>query len=423
VDGKVQSGEEQSSRAGLASPRNFWVLGTLVVLLLFAGYWFFIRSDYVPVLSNVPPEEAAEVVKVLEAKKIPYRLADNGATILVEKGQADKARLELVGSELPIRGQVGFELFNQSDMGLTEFSQKINFQRALQGELARTILLLDGIRSVRVHLGLAERRLFRDEQTPPKASVTLILAPGASLTESRVSGIQRLVAGAVPDMTPDAVAVLDGSGKIVSTTTVEPEGMDGSSDAILENYRRRVAAAIKSSQPWLRFSVNVTLHLRETSTPPSGAGDNSARRPPVSPRGDPDFVLNVRVTTPAQLDEQVRLEVISAIKSAAEIDASYGDTLVFLVGEPTQLTPSESPVAGTDRVVAKTADVAPEHSAGIFSMPWLLAIGAGLIAILLASVAIIERRRRSRAKEDELESFADQLRNRLTSSGEVPHGG
>ncbi|MBY8825556.1 flagellar basal-body MS-ring/collar protein FliF [Sphingomonas colocasiae] len=421
MDGKVQPGDTPSPRADITAPRTFWIVGALIIGLLVAGYWFFIRNDYAPVLTDIAPEEAAEVVKVLDAKKIPYHLADGGTTILVERGQADKARLELIGSELPIRGQVGFELFNQSDMGLTEFAQKINFQRALQGELARTILLLDGIRSVRVHLGLAENRLFRGEQSPPKASVTLILAPGASLTESRVSGIQRLVAGAVPDMTPEAVAVLDGTGKVVSTDAVDQSGLPGSSDAVLENYRQRVTAAIRTSQPWLRFSVNISLRLRQSSQIPVDTNPATSRA--ISPRGEPDYVVNVRVTTPTQLDEQVRLELISTIKSAAEMDAAYGDSLVFLVGEPALPPVNPSPAARSDRVVAKTANLDPAPSSGMLSMPWLLAIGAGLVAIFLATVVIIERRRRGRAKDDELESFADQLRSRLTGSPEVPHGG
>lgn len=137
-----------SAVASPLSSRRVWVLAGMVCAALFAGYWFFVRATYEPVLTNVAPEDAADIVKVLEDRKLPYRFADNGRTILVPAEQVDKARIELVGSELPMRGQVGFELFNQSDMGLTEFAQKINYQRALQGELARTILLLSGIQSV-----------------------------------------------------------------------------------------------------------------------------------------------------------------------------------------------------------------------------------------------------------------------------------
>jgi flagellar M-ring protein FliF len=393
------------------TPRSFWLLGALIILVLFAGYWLFIRSAFVPILTAIEPEEAAEVVKVLDAKKIPYRLTDNGTTILIEEEQADQARLELIGSELPIRGQVGFELFNQSDMGLTEFAQKINFQRALQGELARTILLLDGIRSVRVHLGLADRRPFRDEQTPPKASVTLILEPGASLTEARVSGIQRLVAGAVPDMTFDSVAVLDGSGKVVSTESMPVGGFVGASDTVLENYRQRVNTAIRTSQPWLRFAAHVSLGRRETGT-----------AVPASPRGDPDYVVNVRITTPSQLDEHVRRDLIRAIKSAADIDGARGDSLIFLVGEPVTPAADPVPVPSSDKVVARTPDVAADRSPTMPGWSWLLMTGLGLGALLFAAILLFERRRRAQPDErDDLESFADRLRQRIASL-EPRHG-
>jgi flagellar M-ring protein FliF len=172
-----------TSGSGWHSGPSLWVIAGLLFVILFAGYWLFIRATYVPLLTNLAPQDAADIVKVLDDRKIPYRLGDEGRTVLVASDKADGARIELVGSELPMRGQVGFELFNQSDMGLTEFAQKINYQRALQGELARTILLMDGIEAVRVHLGLPERGVFRDIQVQPKASVTLILKSGTRLTE------------------------------------------------------------------------------------------------------------------------------------------------------------------------------------------------------------------------------------------------
>ena len=261
----MEPNENSGDRINHSSPfslRRFLLLAAPILLALFAIYWLLIRTTYEPILTEVAPDEAADIVKVLDEKKIDYRLADAGRTILVASGGADQARLELVGSDLPIRGQVGFELFNQSDMGLTEFTQKINYQRALQGELARTIMLLDGIQSVRVHLGLPDRGVFRDEQTRPKASVTLILKPGTSLTESRVSGVQRMVAGAIPDMTPEAVAVLDGTGKVVSQDVRVAPAAFGNSDAIIEGYRQRIASAIGAAQPSLPVSVAVSLRQR-----------------------------------------------------------------------------------------------------------------------------------------------------------------
>ena len=126
-----------ASPASWATPRrpSFWLVALTIIAALFAIYWFFLRATYLPVLVNLEAQDAADVAKVLDTKKIGYRFEDDGRTIAVLSDQIDKARVELAGSELPMKGQIGFELFNQSDMGLTEFAQKINYQRALQGEL------------------------------------------------------------------------------------------------------------------------------------------------------------------------------------------------------------------------------------------------------------------------------------------------
>ena len=121
------------------------IVFALVFGVLALGYFLFLRPGYVPVFSNLRPAEASAVAAQLDAKSIAYRLGDNGTTIAVPSDQADQARLLIAGSDVALKGGVGFELFNKSDMGLTDFAQKINYQRALQGELARTIMMMDGI--------------------------------------------------------------------------------------------------------------------------------------------------------------------------------------------------------------------------------------------------------------------------------------
>lgn len=167
--------DERNDQRGLpiALPTAAAILAA-VLLALFALYWFVLRTDYVPVFERLTQNDAAAVVAELTERKIDHRLADGGTTILIAAEQADQARLDIASSELPLRGQMGFELFNESDMGLTEFAQKINYQRALQGELARTIMLLDGVDNARVHLALPERALFRGARSAPTAAVTLI---------------------------------------------------------------------------------------------------------------------------------------------------------------------------------------------------------------------------------------------------------
>lgn len=404
--------------------RQFWLLAGLVIVALFAGYWFFIRQGYVEILGGIEPSDAVDVVKVLETRKIPYELADEGRTILVPSNQADKARIELVGSELPMRGQVGFELFNQSDMGLTEFAQKINYQRALQGELARTILQLDDIHSVRVHLGLPQQSLFRDEQSYPKASVTLILKPGAALTASRVDGIQRIVAGAVPEMTPNAVAILDGSGRIVSTADDRPQSPTTTSDAIVQSYRQKVMAAVKSRRPSLDVDAIVSLRYimpikpfaKPRVTGPSEAVGITTPLPAelmASPRGDPDFALNIRIMTNSPLDNQARMELTEAVETVIDFNSAKGDTLAFIAGWTPQA--SDAQASNPDeQIVSKRA----RSWQGDPSMNWLelwpYVLGLALLALLAAIAS--DRLRGRKRRQAGLASFARQLQGRIEAS-------
>lgn len=388
------------------TPARIALIGVVVVMAAFAIYWFALRATFTPVLTSLPPEDAADVVKVLEEKKIAYQLADGGTTVLVASDQADKARVELVGSELPMRGQVGFELFNQSDMGLTEFAQKINYQRALQGELARTLLMLDDIQSVRVHLGLADRSLFRDEQSRPKASVALVLKPGHLLTESRVSGIQRLVAGAIPDLLPEAVAVLDETGKVVSRAEPVAAPPATPSEARLQLHRATIAAALRQAYPGRQFGIVVSLQVpAERLQADSGNSEASLA-------GDR---LKVVVTTLAALDGATQREVTDKIETAIGLDAERV-TVAFAVGDPAlSAAPPEPAVVAAppaDQVVAKsTRGASGDYAERSWSLWWSLAPLA-IAAILAALWSDSRRRRRNRQG---LESFTQQLRERLAA--------
>lgn len=414
---EIEVGTEPAARSPV-SQRQFWAIAAAVVITLFAGYWFLLRERYVPVLEGIEPKDAGDVVKILEAKKIAYALADQGQTVLVPDGSADKARIELVGSELPMRGQVGFELFNQSDMGLTEFAQKINYQRALQGELARTILLLDGIQAVRVHLGLPERTLFRDERARPKASVAIMLKPGATLTQNRVSGIQRIVAGAVPELTSDAVSVLDGSGRLVSTEVAAVPMPESASDAVIESYRQRVAAAIRSVDPALVADAVVSLrYLAAGSTAASQAPPlaESAKAAPSPVRGRPDFILDIRVLTREALAEAESAALTRAIEAAVGLDAEKGDRLVFVSGFVSAPSAARGRAfADGDAVVAaRRAPVRATAPVGWLAWwPWAVAAAAALLV-----AAFVRDRHRVRTRRAEgLRSFAEQLRERLAAS-------
>ena len=202
--------------------------GVVLIVCLMAGlgFWAY-RADYQVLFADVATADAAAMTAELDKLKTPYQLADNGTTILVPKDLVYKTRLKLMGNELPLHGAVGFEVFNNADFGMTEFVQKVNYQRAIQGELTRTILAIDGVQAARVHLAIPEQGLFKKALTRPKASVTLTMKKEATLSPEQVAGIQRLVAASVADIGAADVTVLNQHGVALTRPVVA----DASGDA------------------------------------------------------------------------------------------------------------------------------------------------------------------------------------------------
>lgn len=212
------------------SQRARWMfaIGLIVIAAAVGGaMWWIMHPPYGVLFRDLRESDAAEITSTLGQLQVPYRIADEGKTILVPEEQVYDTRMKLVAQGVPKGGSVGFELFKDSDYGVTEFAQKINFQRALQGELERTISVLDEVSSARVHLTLRRSDLFAPDQDPSKASVTLNLRQGKHLDAREVAGIQRLVASAVEGLTPDGVVVLDDKGMVLSGS-----GSEGQSGAI-----------------------------------------------------------------------------------------------------------------------------------------------------------------------------------------------
>ncbi|HSV79503.1 MAG TPA: flagellar basal-body MS-ring/collar protein FliF [Ramlibacter sp.] len=243
----------------------------LIVLATVAAAWWLLGAERAVLFSELRPEDAAVLAAELDKQKIPYAVADDGATLLVERSQVHSTRLKLMGRDLPLHGGVGFELFNHSDFGMTEFAQKINFQRALQGELTRTILSFPEIRSARVHLALPEQTLFRQAAARPKAAITVQLRPGRALRPEQVQGIQRLVAAAVAGLVAQEVTIVDEHGVALSRPAeTEVDASAGSARLDLkrdtENYLSRKAGAVleRAFGPGQALaSVDVTLNMEQ----------------------------------------------------------------------------------------------------------------------------------------------------------------
>lgn len=202
--------------------RLAFVVGILLIAgIVGAASWWIMHPPYGVLFRDLRESDAAEISTSLDQMQVPYRLADEGKTILVPEAQVYETRMKLVSQGVPKGGSVGFELFKDSDYGVTEFAQRVNFQRALQGELERTISALDEVASARVHLTIRRTDLFSPDQDPSKASVTLSMRPGKHLDAREVAGIQRLVASAVEGLGSDAVVVLDDKGMVLSGYSAE----------------------------------------------------------------------------------------------------------------------------------------------------------------------------------------------------------
>jgi flagellar M-ring protein FliF len=174
-------------------------------------------TNYVPLFTNVPSDQLPQVVEQLQKRGVPFRIADNGATILISKDLLHSTQMaimtEMGGSKV---GHVGLEIFDKQDFGATSYTQKINYQRALQGELMRAINTLSAVKQSKVILAMPAKRTFLEENAPPSASVVLELHPGKTLSPEQVRGITFLVSSAVENLEADRVTVVDSRGKVLS---------------------------------------------------------------------------------------------------------------------------------------------------------------------------------------------------------------
>ena len=172
------------------------------------------KPDYEPLFSGLSPQDANAIVDRLRDSGVQYTLSDGGTAVLVPSTRVHELRMAMADDGLPSGGGVGFEIFDRSDYGTTNYVQKVNYRRALEGELARTISALDQVRSARVHLVLPEKRLFAKDQEAARASVTIKLTR-RTMDPERVQSILHLVASAVEGLDPDRVTVIDSSGRVL----------------------------------------------------------------------------------------------------------------------------------------------------------------------------------------------------------------
>jgi len=249
----------------------------LAALLTGAGIFAFSQwkreSDFRPLYSSMAPEDAAGVVQKLHETGVDYRLSENGGTVLVPSGKLAESRLALAAAGLPKTGRIGFELFDKSAFGATDFVEHINYKRALEGELERSVMSLAEVEEARVHLTLPKESVFLDKQEPAKASVVLKLRPAAQLSQQNVFAITNLVASAVEGLGPESVSIVDMNGNLLNRPrkTSDSEGSQITSEAleVRQQLERDLVAKIHSTlEPLIgpdRFRAGASVECDLTS--------------------------------------------------------------------------------------------------------------------------------------------------------------
>jgi flagellar M-ring protein FliF len=429
-----------------------WRIGIAAVLILAATVWLAYRTlhvDYDVLFSQLAEGDAATIVEQLKRLKVPYVLAGDGTTIEVPALQVHETRLRLMSSGVPLSGAVGFEIFDKQGLGATEQSQRVSYQRALQGELARTIGTLDGVRQARVHLVLPESSLFRRDRQEARAAVSLTMNPGASLGREQILGVQRLVAASVAGLEPGKVVITDQRG--ITLSGPDSLGGDGAISEVrlsmkrdIEDYiTRKVARLLDSTYgPGQAIvSVDVSLNFDEirrtvqdlqpsgvrrrrqvnggASTEDTGAinalGDspNATTAPNSSTEIEYEYGrkveqviaapggisrLSIGVVVPGDLSADKQQRIAELVRMAAGVSEQRGDAIVVQPLDQLNARPVAREAEHDEPApVMKQAPVATAQGWGVpgnsAAKSWVL---AGALAAALLLVSFIARTARGR---------------------------
>lgn len=306
------------------------------------------QAEWRVLYANLSDKDGGAIIAQLSQLNIPYKHADGGNAILVPADKVHDTRLRLASQGLPKGSVAGFEMMEANRFGMTQFQERLTFQRGLEGELTRSIQALSSVQSARVHLALPNQNGFFREQQKPSASVLVSLNAGRSLDRSQLSGIIHLVASSVPEMKPEAVSVLDETGKLLSTPVDGLNGMAGGADAqqlqyvqqIEQMYRQRVLDILEPVVGRQNVKAQVTAEVDFSQTEQT----SESHRPNQTPE-------------------------TSAIRSQQLVESSNGGASSTPSGVPGATTnqppgPSTAPVNGPAQALAPAGGAVASTAAG-----------------------------------------------------------
>ena len=289
----------------------------LFVVIAIVGLVMGRQAEWRVLYANLSDKDGGAIIAQLSQMNVPYKHTEGGQAILVPADKVHDTRLRLASQGLPKGSVNGFELMENSRFGITQFQERVTFQRGLEGELTRSIQALSSVQSARVHLALPNQNGFFREQQKPSASVLLSLHPGRPLDRSQIAGIVHLVSSSVPEMKPEAVSVLDDTGKLLSQSGSGPDGAGGGADSqqlqyvqqLEALYRQRILDILEPVVGRQNVKAQVTAEVdfsqseqtsethRPNQTPDSGSIRSqqlleSSNPGPAGPSGVPGAVSN-----------------------------------------------------------------------------------------------------------------------------------
>jgi flagellar M-ring protein FliF len=453
------------------SARTGLIAGAVLVLLGMAvALWRLFAPSYALLFGDLQEADAAEITRSLTEMKVPYRFTDGGTGIEVPKDAVYDTRMKLVSAGVPSGGHVGFELFNDADFGVTEFAQRVNYQRAMQGELERSIGALPGVEKVRVHLTIRRPGLFLGQEDSSKASVAITMTPGEVLTPQQVGGVRNLVASAVDGLDPAKVVVLGPSGMLAGNAggggTGTLMGQTEEQNGYEEHVRARVSDLLSQAFKLQSFRVTVDarlnfdqvrrvsekliaqgedgngLLLRKSSSrsaAPAAAPDATAtgngaeqtqveyahgkEREEVATAPGKVERLSVAVLVPPTLSSAELERLRKLVTAAAGLDPSRGDRLEIasISGQIDERAPATISLLDRELPVPVAQSQEPRQLPGGIGMlgVWLaLAAGVGLLVGWVISGA--RRHEPPRLRQEEREQVVLRLRSWLAEGEVVP---
>lgn len=260
----------QRLAGSLSRKQQMLILGAAVAV--FGGLFLLQRyqreKDFRPLFTGLSAEDGNQVVTRLRESNIEFRLADNGSSVLVPSARVAETRLMVAGSGLPKTGRIGFELFDKTTFGTTDFAEQINYRRALEGELERSVMSLAEVEHARVHLTFPKESVFSERRQPAKASVLLRLKGAVQLSPRNVQAIGHLLANAVEGLSADGVTIVDMQGNLLNRVKEEMEGSYGALDYKQKVEHHLLAKVQATLEPLLgpeHYRAGVSVEVDQSS--------------------------------------------------------------------------------------------------------------------------------------------------------------